>query len=189
MVRRENMKTTLSKTLGIFITLAAVGVYAAPPPGPVVPPPGGTLAPGPVGGEMSPGPVGGAITPGNVLSAPPISGPAPSGIPGGTLYVGTNGVAGNRAVIVPPGGTLNNGVVGGANPGVIVAGRSNGISGGTLSSNGVGGANSGVVVGGGAQTTGGTGGTLVPGTGTGGTMNSGSSTSSSGAVIVGGGQP
>jgi hypothetical protein len=176
------MRISLSKSLAVFITSIALSAAGAPPAGPVVPPPGGTLAPGPIGGQMAPGPVGGAITPGNILSAPPISGPPATGIPGGSLYIGTNGYPGNSTVIVPPGGTIRNGVVSGYNPAVIVA-RSNGIPGGTLNRNGVGGANNGVIVAGGTTTPSGTGGTIAPGTG--GTLSNGTG----GSVIVSGGQP
>ena len=124
---------------------------------------------------MAPGPVGGTFTPGQVLPVPPMAGTPPNGIPGGTLYIGTNGQTGTKASLSSAGGTVGTGIPGGTYPSVIVAGPSNNLPPG------------GVIVGGGVggTVTPGTGGAIAPGTG--GTMSNGG-VASPNSVIVGGGQ-
>lgn len=180
------MKVRASEFLGILAACFGLFTVEAAPTStaPVVPPPGGTLAPGPVGGQMAPAPVGGKLTPGNVLSPAPLSGTPPTGIPGGTLYVGTNGIVGNPALM--PGGTLNSNGVGGAyvpaagipaqlgaatagltNPAVIVAGPSNSMTppGGAITPGTGGTVPQGVIIAGPSNTVSPPGGAVSPGTG------------------------
>jgi hypothetical protein len=169
------MKARLSTSLAILIASVAVGVDGAPHTA-VIPPLGGTMAPGPVGGQMFPGAIGGMISP-PAFPGPlmPIGSALTNGLPGG-IYSYKSG------------GTLSNGGVGG----MIVAGGANSLPGGILGNGGVGGSRSSVIVAGGSANslpggtvTPGTGGTITPGTG--GKLAPGTGGESANFVIIAGG--
>jgi hypothetical protein len=200
------MKTYLGKSVAILIASVAVAVEGAPPATTPIPPLGGTMTPGAVGGQMSPGAPAGVFTPDAFYGNPSPGGGLSfsNSIPGGTLYLGSNGIFPNlpllaqpgaalgsngiggayRGVIVaggnatnPPGAALNGGGVGGAYHGVIVAGgNAANPPGAALSGTGVGGAYRGVIVAGGN-----------PASPPGGTLNNGTTAGSGGSVIVAGG--